>query len=124
MTLAAQMKIESMFKTIRHSVKAMRYNKWVRENNAKQVREAAQERYDFDTLLFTTLHISSLEKIDERMFYDSTWKIVFLENSRTQEIVIVRRDTEKRLPLLKLLAEVKSVEAIKALDERHVIYYD
>ena len=105
-------------------LKAIRGN--IRNNRLKRERERerAQEQRDFSALLADTSHIRAVEKTEERMCYDSTWVITLLADSEEHKVKIVRRSWEERLSLLYLLANTKTAEAIKALDERDNIYYD
>lgn len=84
----------------------------------------AKEKAEFTALLSQLPHITALKKVEGRQFYDSTWEVELLTKNSMHIIHIVRNDMQKRLPLLKLLADAKTPEAVKALDERTLIPYN
>ena len=67
------------------------------------------------------LKIKSIECIEVRKFYDSTWKIEF-ENGL--DCMLTRDDLETEQELRKDIENCDSVEEVKSLDMRHKIYYD
>jgi hypothetical protein len=67
------------------------------------------------------LRIKSIECIEVRQFYDSTWKIEFEDG---MSCVLTRYDFETEQELRKAIMACDSVEDVKALDMRNKIRYD
>lgn len=69
-----------------------------------------------------------VEKVSERMFYDTDWRIEYLDlKSKTFEsIEIVRRENDNLDEVCKALDGLARFnrESIKSLDKRSSIYYD
>lgn len=59
-----------------------------------------------------------------RRFYDTSWMVSISQGVGIIAITIVRDDDETKETLIKALQLCKTVEDIKALNRRNVIYYD
>lgn len=70
--------------------------------------------------------IISVHKIEERQFYDSTWRIFYYGQKGIEFIDLVRGDSEKRMGICRALEclNIYTRDVLRTLDQREQIYYD
>lgn len=70
--------------------------------------------------------IMNVEKVEETLYYDTTWLITLRDGEMIKSISIVRYSTENLSGIYKALKNLKKYddESIASLDLRNSIYYD
>lgn len=110
----------------------LKKNKSVREFRKAAEEEKKTKEKDFLEFLASNsrngTRVIWVEKVSERMFYDTDWRIGYLDlKTRIFESVeIVRRENDKLEEICKALDGLERFdrESIKTLDKRSTIYYD